>query len=463
MTPKQNNDNIPKMPIDENPSGNIENDKHSSHSEHHHSHHGKHSSHSEHHHSHHGKHSSHSEHHHSHHGEHSSHSEHHHSHHHSAEEQISEADINYIGVENYRNVNKKSKQGKIYYKRKNHNKKMKVSRKVAKVLIIIFIIIAILFTTVLGFFLVGKNQMLKSSDKMLTLPKLDNITEGLDGKSLIYKGETYILNEKVTNILCMGIDKNSIKKSETFGANGQADANFLMAVDTSTGKVTVISINRDTVVDSELYSESGAYIGKKKEQICLVYANGDGKEKSCNNMTNAVSNLLYGIPINTYYALDIEGVGVLNDAVGGVTVTPKEDFNFFGNVFTKGVTVKLDTAEKAVAYIRHREFDVLNSNAPRMSRQIDYLKGFSNAAIERTKADITFPIDLYNISKDYNHNNINLAKLTFLTSVIMGNKNVDIDFKSYGGKVSELDGSAALYPDETELFQLVLDTYFTKQ
>ena len=46
---------------------------------------------------------------------------------------------------------------------------------------------------------------------------------------------------------------------------------------------------------------------------------------------------MFGIPIRSYAALDHHGIGPINDAVGGVTVTPHETFGSF----TKGKTVKV--------------------------------------------------------------------------------------------------------------------------
>lgn len=64
------------------------------------------------------------------------------------------------------------------------------------------------------------------------------------------------------------------------------------------------------------FDYKGNYVGDAENHLGLAYAFGDGKETSCQYMVDAVSNLFYGIPINSYVALNMEAVEQLNDAVG---------------------------------------------------------------------------------------------------------------------------------------------------
>ena len=54
-------------------------------------------------------------------------------------------------------------------------------------------------------------------------------------------------------------------------------------------------------------------------------------EMSCERMVEAVSHLFYGIPIHGYCSLNMEVITLLNDEIGGVTVTVPEDLTREGN------------------------------------------------------------------------------------------------------------------------------------
>ena len=50
-----------------------------------------------------------------------------------------------------------------------------------------------------------------------------------------------------------------------------------------------------------------------------------GGEAGCENVCDAVSSLLFGIPINAYFALDIRALKTLTDAVGGVEAAATDE------------------------------------------------------------------------------------------------------------------------------------------
>lgn len=348
-----------------------------------------------------------------------------------------------------------------------HHHPQKMTKAQKTLVIVLFSIIGLIIAVISAFLImsaIGKSQMVINQDAQITAPEKEDITSIDEGKIITYKDKTYSLNKNMTSILCMGIDRTELQESQSYGSNGQADANFLMAIDTATGKISVIGINRDTMVDVNVYSDGGSFTGKKKQQLCLAYANGDGAEVSCNNMLKAVSNIFYGIPVNSYIAIDFNAVGLLNTAVGGVTVTPPDSFNYYGTSFQKGVPIHLYKEKDALGFVRYRDIKILDSNLTRMLRQKEYLQAFAKAAVTKTKQDITFPISLYNLCNDYNINNLNISKITFLTSVVMGNRSdVNIEFLNVDGKLSLGEKNAEFTPDEDKLFELILKVYYKEE
>lgn len=373
---------------------------------------------------------------------------------------------NYIGIDKLPDAS---------FSKKRRAEKRRRKRKTAKIILIISLsvlgVFLALIIAVFAMILAGKNQMLLGDKAVITPP--ENITEIApedDGKIINYKGKTYEFNKSITSILCMGVDRNHLTEGETLGGNGQSDTNFLLTIDTASGEVNAIAINRDTMVDVSSYSVGGEYIGTKKQQLCLGYAAGDGKEKSCENMVQSVSNLFYGIPISAYMAIDLNAIGVLNEALGNnITVTSPDSFysGIYGVSFEEGKETVLDSSQKAAAFVRHRDVTKLDSNIKRMQRQKQYLQKFSAAAIKKTKENITFPITLYNLITDYNVNSITAPKISYLTScVITGMEKPRVNFIGVEGELKESETlqngerKAEFIVDEQKLFELILKVYY---
>ncbi len=75
----------------------------------------------------------------------------------------------------------------------------------------------------------------------------------------------------------------------------------MMAYDTKHKKITMINVPRDLMTDVPIYTADGVYSTTKKQQICLAYAYGDGKDKSCDNVKTVVERLFYNMPVKTYF------------------------------------------------------------------------------------------------------------------------------------------------------------------
>ncbi|MDP4120382.1 MAG: LCP family protein, partial [Bacillota bacterium] len=241
----------------------------------------------------------------------------------------------------------------------------------------------------------GKNSLLKDN---VVSEKITTPTNAVvNGDDITYNGHTYRRNNNITTILFMGVDKRSLSDfSGIVGEGGQADCDFFVAVDTNTGKTTVFSISRDTMVDNNVYDTNGNFLRTKNEQIGLAYSRGDGKQGSCLNMATSVSRLFYGMPVNSYASLDLDGISVLNDEIGGVTVTvlgsektlPKAEFK-------SGETITLH-GSAAEDYVRSRSIYMVDANNYRMQRQEQYLTNYVQKVLSESKHNLSLPINIYN-------------------------------------------------------------------
>ena len=178
---------------------------------------------------------------------------------------------------------------------------------------------------------------------------------------------------------------------ETAQAAGQADAIMLLSVDRRTRDVQIIAIPRDTMTKIRMYDNAGNYLGKATQHLSLAYAYGDGEDKSCRLVAEAVSQLLEDIPIQKYISSDLSSISQINDLVGGVTVTvPGDDLEYLGARFKKGRTLKLE-GEMAEQFVRSRNTEEDFSNAGRMERQKVYLTAYLEKLQERANEDMEGP------------------------------------------------------------------------
>lgn len=340
---------------------------------------------------------------------------------------------------------------------------VKKKRKAGKIILIVFCVILGLILvggcTVFALKIAGEKKL---SEASLNVPDAvpSEVAVEDDGKTVVYKDKKYRYNEENINILCMGVDKSiSETDEEQVGSNGQADVLILMNLDTENGTLTMVNIPRDTLVDVSKYNVNGEYTGVEKMQICLAYAYGDGKETSCANVTEAVSRLFYGMPIHSYAAIDYDAIALLNDAVGGVTVTVLEDIKSGKIYLYEGDTVTLN-GKQAHAYVRHREWEQVDANLLRMERQKQYLNAFIQKALAETKADLSVPLDLYNALDGYMVTDLGASAVTYLASEVLDCGVNEITSVTVPGEITAGEKYAEYYPDETGLYELVLDVFY---
>lgn len=340
-------------------------------------------------------------------------------------------------------------------------KKLLIALGIALAVILLLLIIAVAV-----FFIMKQSgiSQLINNDVDMTAPVIQNAGVSVDNakNTITYNGKVYTYNSNMTSILCIGVDKRDGfgLEDEIVGTGGQADALYLIALDTATGKTDVIGISRDIYSDIGVYSADGQYMGTENAQLCLSYAYGDGKEASCENTVNAVERLFYNLPINSYFALELDAIAELNDAVGGVTVTLVDDYLFHSAGMPRaGETVTLQ-GEQARYFLQYREVSQLNSSVDRMNRQLQYLENFGKTAINMTQKDLTTPVTLFSIVQDYSVTNLNASKISALGYTV-ATSGAEVDFTKVPGEVIHNGEYAEFVVDEQGMLELILDIYYT--
>ena len=216
----------------------------------------------------------------------------------------------------------------------------------------------------------------------------DDITIGDEVCSLKNNLKTYLL---------LGIDtEGSLREEKEPGQGGQSDAIYLLVCDEEKKRVHIVGIPRDTMTEIKVFLPSGKYNGTSIDHLTLQYAFGNGMEYSCQLMREAVSNLLYGIPIHGYAALNLGAVPDLADALGGVdVVVPDDSAVSEESSFKKGakVTLQRDNIKK---FLRFRDTETNLSASIRMDRHKAFFRGCSKKLRSLIEDDPASIIRLYN-------------------------------------------------------------------
>lgn len=344
--------------------------------------------------------------------------------------------------------------GRGHYKSKPRRKKKRLKKVLISIGCVFLSLILIIVGTFTYLFIKGSSELL-DGNYSITAPQ--GVETQNDGEFVVYNGKTYQYNKNVTNILFMGVDKRELQKTEVQGTGGQADVIVLLAVDTKTGKISMINISRDTMTDVTVYSANGGYVGSEKQQLCLSYAYGNGKETSCENTVNSVQRLFYNIPIKSYLALDLDGISAVNDSIGGVDVTSPETIGSF----VQGQNYHLE-GELAESFVRSRSHESADANTLRMQRQQIYVKQFMDKVISATKKQITTPVDLFNASSPYTCTNLNPSKILYLAQSVVLSNGMSVEMSTVPGEAKMGETYAEYYVNESEFYELFLSVFYNQ-
>lgn len=321
---------------------------------------------------------------------------------------------------------------------------------------LVFLVCGIVIACLIGWLINNKES--------LPEPRGDLASRYKPTPTITFNGEQYQLKSNITTILVMGTDKYSddIQNETSFRNSGQADFLMLLVVDDDAKTVQAIPIDRDTMSDITILGVLGNETGMRETQICLAHGFGNGMEQSCELQCQAVSRLLLGIDIPYYVAMSMDGISELNDAIGGVTVTLKDDFSALDPEMTVGKTITLKGAQ-AEYFVRNRKDIDVGTNESRMVRQKEYwcslrscfLSGEGN---DRSEGDIETVLDQispYMIT--------NMKRGRMINEIWKDKEYTQLeDVKIAGAYKIGNDGFTEFYADENALEKLVIETFFEK-
>ena len=347
-------------------------------------------------------------------------------------------------------------------------KKAKKKKRTKRVVITIIAIPLALIVALAGTFFVmheiGRRSINESKHIEVVLPTegetISDVSFGDQyGRIINYNGKSYIYNSDIVTLTFIGVDDGHGTDNEL----RMADAIYVFAINTKTGKVKMLNVSRDIMTDVDVYSKEGAFIST--DNIQIAYSNAyHGKDQTGGENTNkSISRFLFNMPVENYFELNLSAVSTLNDAVGGVTVT--SDLTFTspedGRTISKGEVVTLHGKE-AEYYTRRRDITVLESNNDRMKRQQDYIMSFLGSIVPVAKENPGVIPELYNAISSNSETNLSAAELIYLATTAVTNIHdlSDIEFVKFDGKITA-GKNAEMRVSNDEVLQKMLDIFYT--
>lgn len=280
--------------------------------------------------------------------------------------------------------------------------------------------------------------------------------EPVQSKTVIRDGVEYFPRQDITVVMLLGIGEWGEAVPVEPNMACSVDMITLMIFDEKNAEVSLLSLNRDTMVRMPALDVNGRRAGSYYGQLTYSHMYGTGMEDSCENTRETVSDLLNGINIDYFISMRLDAIAILNDAVGGVPVNIEDDFTHLDPDMTLGETVL--TGKQAVTFVQSRREVGDHLNVSRIRRQEEYMTNFVEAFRTKAEQSDSFVVKAYDAVSPYIVTDCSAAVLT----------NMMQDYASYDlvGSVSP-EGENVLgeqfyefYVDEEKLDDLVLRLFY---
>lgn len=288
-----------------------------------------------------------------------------------------------------------------------------------------------------------------------------NETDYNDASEVVYEGKEYVLKEGIETFLVLGLDKfEDFKSVESYNNDMQADFLMLFVFDDEAKTCVGVQINRDTMVDVNVLGVAGNRIDTVTKQIALAHTYGNGRDVSCRNTADSVSDLLNGIKVNHYISLTMDSVKIVNDSIGGVRVKVLDDFEGIDDTLVKGKTVTLK-GEQALTYVRTRYGLDDSSNVGRMKRQRQYMQAFYNKVVKLSEENKDFALEKMVELSEYIVSDRSINQMQDLADKFIG-------YSFEGIRVVEGDNLMGekymeFYADEKSVNEIVFDLFYQEK
>lgn len=339
---------------------------------------------------------------------------------------------------------------------------MREKNKAIRAIIEIAVVVLVIFAV---YFIVRQIDYNSSKNEVASETGTEQVWKEFEQKDVTIKinKKKYTLDHPVKTYLFLGTDKSGNEEATDDEYQGSmADALMLVVIDEQEKSYGILQLNRDTITEVPMLLADGTANASAKMQLCTAHWYGKDKTASCENTVNTVSKMLGGVPIDGYYALQMEAMSLLNHEVGGVTVTLEDDMTSLDPEMKKGTTLTL-TDHQAELLIQTRYAMDDDRNTERMRRQQIFMKAFMNKMKEKNAEDVNATIELYDRLRPYATENINMNELTTILQNVQGYSDkgiIIIDGESrIGEKLHDGEKHWEFYMDKDSLESAMKELY----
>lgn len=258
------------------------------------------------------------------------------------------------------------------------------------------------------------------------------------------------LGEGVFALTLLGIDSTPERREA--GSGKRSDTIILLAIDSQNNTCKALTIPRDTRAKICRLNKKGKVVAQNYNRINAAYAYGGRDQYRHENALQALSNLL-GVPLEYYASIDMDSIGPLAKALGGVQVTLDVSMEGVGQ---KGETVLL-LEEEAEIYVRKRHGVTGGSDLARTKRQQQFVKACAQriqqmgpvAAVPRLVAALGSRV----------RTNLSLGEMASLAQVLSGLDLDKVEFYTLPGRAKTIDGRSYFIHDREKTQALIKELF----
>lgn len=281
-------------------------------------------------------------------------------------------------------------------------------------------------------------------------------------EDLVYYREAWYRPRKgLETVLAIGVDQAAVDGTlRRDQAYEQADFLLLLVIDRENESCSAIHINRDTMAEiSMLDDNTNEALGTMTAQLALAHTYGNSPTARCRNTVAAVSGLLYGIEIDYYFALTMDGIVLLNDLAGGVTVVVMDDLSEVDSELVQGEAVTLQ-GRQALAYVQARRGLEDPSNLRRMERQRQYLESLQKQLRLCVEGDGSFITSTILELNEYLTSDCSVEKMSALADLL--EEYGVAEYRTLEGEATMGEKYVEYYVDEAAARDMVMEMFYEK-
>lgn len=281
-----------------------------------------------------------------------------------------------------------------------------------------------------------------------------------DYHQITYNDEDYHFNTSTVSILLLGLDTTD----KTVG-NGQADALQLLVLNRQRKSMSLVAIPRDVITPIRMFDLSGNDLGWHEEHLNLAYGYANNPRSGCLYTAQAVSSMLFDIPINYYGAFKTTSLEKVMTVVDNQleVVVPNDSLVELNPEWQEGTTITL-TKDNVELFLRSRDIEKDFSNTSRMERQKVFMISYFDKIKSLLKKDFDSVIKkVYYVVNDITTNITFDDMKVFMEMVVSFDFDEKKDFYTLHGTYQRGEYHDEYILDEQQARELVIKLFYVKE